>query len=420
MSTITYLRESRAAERQDEISAYCDELFTIFARSDQRRWGEVYLRGLLSTPGRKTPGAISEQVLGRRTPQPIQQFVNQSTWSARTLRQRLTEQMCAVAPPRAWALDEVVFPKNGNRSVGVARQFAPTQGRVMNCQLALATSLVHAEGSLPVNWRLLMPRSWDGDEELRDAAHVPAHEQSRPRWRYALDSLDEMLGGWDVPVAPVLADWRFEPDARQLLAGLEDRDLHYLVEVGPQTMLPVRPAALRAAPPAGASPVASVADGLGRHLDRAVLNWRHHHGARSSRSQFLVAQLGRCAAVHPRQPARPRHLVLEWPFGHARPRRYWVTDLSAQRLSETIALAELRHHSAHGCDRLHQDYGLGDFEGRSFPGWHHHVTLVSAARGFHALQQLQSDQGGNRWTGRKSTTTSSSAQEAPAASSPGA
>ncbi|WP_327067514.1 IS701 family transposase [Kitasatospora sp. NBC_01250] len=390
MSTISHRRESFAGERQDEISEFCQGLFAPFARSDQRRWGEVYLRGLLHADGRKTPANISEHVLGRRAVQPIQQFVNQSTWSFESVRRHLAERVCAVTPPEAWAFDEVVFPKNGDRSAGVGRQFVASEGRMMNCQLALAASLVHKAGSLPVNWHLMLPRHWDRDHELRGQAHIPEEERHRPRWSYVLESVDEILHEWNVPIAPILADWSFEHEVEPLLLGLEERGLGYLVEIAASAQLPVR----RLGGPAGSyrRPAADLARDLGEHGERAVLAWQDRPENRSRHSQFMVGRLpaGHHPKLHGAGPRGARHLVVEWPFGRPQPRTYWVTNLPASRLAETVALAELRHKASHGCEKL-QAFGLGDFEGRSFRGWHHHVTLASAALGYHALRELCQD-----------------------------
>ncbi|WP_232247545.1 IS701 family transposase [Kitasatospora azatica] len=383
MTKISDLREPLAGDRQDGISDYCRDLFSCFARSDQRRWGEVYLRGLLHAPGRRTPANISEKVLGRRVVQPIQQFVNQSTWEYDNVRRYLAERASTLKAPEAWAFDEVVFPKNGTRSAGVGRQFVGSAGRVMNCQLGLATSMVHGGHGLPVNWHLILPRHWDDDHELRSRAHVPSHERHRPRWSYVLESLDEILE-WDVPDAPVLANWSYEPQVEPLLLGLEERGFGYVVEVGPTTLLPVGGAPRR--PAARRIPAVEVVQGMRGWSERAVLARPDGPEGQTRHSQFMIGALG---AMQPGMRSATRHLVVEWPFGRPQPRSYWMTNLPADRLADTVALAELRHQVGRSHEKLHEDYGLSDFEGRSFRGWHHHVTLASAALGFHRLQELE-------------------------------
>nr|BFD81243.1 hypothetical protein StreXyl84_06440 [Streptomyces sp. Xyl84] len=369
--------------------AYCGDLFRELARSDQRRWGEVYLRGLLSVPGRKTPTRISEHVLGRPAVQQLQQFVHQSPWECGPVRRQTALRLAGAFPVEAWSVDEVVFVKNGDRSVGVARQYVPSQERTVNCQLACAVSLVGAGGGLPVNWRLLLPPHWDRDEELRRAAHLPAHEQSRPRWHYVLEAVDEMTEEWLLDPRPVLADWRHESETDPLLCGLEARGLGYLVQVSPRTAVTMpRP---HSALPAVRGTVADLAAHVARRTERTPVSWQDPVTERRHRSQYLSTPAllcarpvaGRAATAH--RPT-PRHLVADWPFGRPEPRAYWLTNLPARRLAEALPLAQLRSLAGAGLQRLHEDFGLGDFEGRSFRGWHHHVTLASAALGFAALR----------------------------------
>src|SRR6266498_3104451 len=124
----------------DEISEFCRRHLSSLPRSDQRRWGEVYVRGLISVPGRKSIKRICDHVVGWRADQSLQQFINQSPWRWEPVRCALAHAVSVVVRPRAWVVTEVVFPKHGSSSVGVARQFAPSAGRVLNCQLGLAVS----------------------------------------------------------------------------------------------------------------------------------------------------------------------------------------------------------------------------------------------------------------------------------------
>lgn len=369
--------------------SYCGDLFRELARSDQRRWGEVYLRGLLSVPGRKTPTRISAHVLGRPAVQQLQQFVHQSPWECGPVRRQTALRLARAFTTDAWSVDEVVFVKNGDRSVGVARQYAPSQERTVNCQLACAISLVGAGGGLPVNWRLLLPARWDRDEQLRRAAHLPAHEQSRPRWQSVIEAIDEMTEEWLLDPRPILADWRHESEADPLLCALEARGLGYLVQVPARTAVTMpRP---HSALPSVRGTVTDLAAHVARRTERTPVSWHDRVGERRIRSQFLSTPAllcappaaGRATAAH--RPT-PRYLVADWPFGRPEPRAYWLTNLPARRLAEALPLAHLRSLAGAGLRRLHEDFGLGDFEGRSFRGWHHHVTLASAALGYAALR----------------------------------
>lgn len=361
------------------------------------------MRGLLDADGRKTPARISEHVLGCDAAQPLQQFVSQSPWECADVRRRLAERMSTSSVPDAWVIDEVVFPKNGSRSAGVARQFVPTKGRTANCQLALAFSLVTERASVPVNWRLLMPPHWDDDQQLRGAARVPDGERSQPRWRHVLDGLDEMAGDWDLAPAPVIADWRHEPEVTSLLDGLEARGFGYLVEVAAGARLgaasaPIGTAASRIAVSrigTAAAPVtcADLVHGGARRSARVTLSWLEGLEGRTRRSEFLVVQVParpeRIAARTGLHPRRPRQLLIEWPADRPQPQTHWITNLGSHRLPDLVRTAKLRWRSQYDLGRIRDEHGLADFEGRTFRGWHHHVTLASAAYGFQALEHEQ-------------------------------
>lgn len=375
------------AEATDALGAYCRRLFSSFARSDQRRWGEVYLRGLLTTPGRKTLAAIAELASGSRAVQPLQQFLNQSPWDCAGVRATLGLMAAETMRPLAWAVDETVFPKNGQHSVGVARQFVPGIGRTINCQLGLTVSMIGDRAAVPVNWRLLLPKCWDHDEQLRGKAHLPEWASHRPRWQHVLDALDELIEEWHLPAAPVLVDCTADPDIEPLLSGLEARGLGYIVDVVAGTA--VRQAAGRVSEGAQRSlTAAQCVQASMRKADRVTICWSEGPDRAPRHSQFVavpVPGLGPVASGHAALRAnglRPRLAIAEWPVGRVQARRYWITNLAGRTTAQIVTLAKLRSRSGPMIGGLHAGLGLGDFEGRSFRGWHHHVTLVSAASHF--------------------------------------
>ena len=82
-------------------------------------------------------------------------------------------------------------------------------------------------------------------------------------------------------------------------------------------------------------------------------------------------------------------LVCEWPDGEAEPSKYWLSNLPAETsLERLVSLAMLRWRIEHDYRELKDALGLDHFEGRSYQGWHHHVTLVSLAHGFLTLERL--------------------------------
>jgi SRSO17 transposase len=351
------------ARGYESLTDFCNEMLLDLPRSDQRRWGEIYLKGLVSLHGRKSVRRISEEIAGGGADQGIQQFVNQSPWDWVPVRRNLVTYAASLLQPRAWVVEEAVTPKNGASSVGVARQYAPSLGRTLNCQIGLGLFLAGDAGAVPVNWRLLLPATWDHDVVRRARTHLPPGEVHRPRWRHLLDMVDEMVAGWGADPMPVVVDARHESTVDSLVTGLEERELPYLVSVAPGAPVltdePVNPAGR-----AG-----------------TALIWRDgtHQG---TASRFFLQQLrGR---PRPGGPARGRSraLLTEWLAGRPRPTGAWLTNLTTARPAQLIGLTRIRHHTRQEMSRLYDEFGLNHFEGRSYRGWQHHVTLVSLAHAF--------------------------------------
>jgi hypothetical protein len=95
------------------------------------------------------------------------------------------------------------------------------------------------------------------------------------------------------------------------------------------------------------------------------------------------------AGVHSTLP--PRQLLVEWPLGKPQPRGYWITNITDRSLADLVALAKLRQSVKSHLETFANRFGLRDYEGRTFAGWHHHVTLASAAYVYDILGAEQGD-----------------------------
>ena len=380
--------------------AFAAEVFEPLARADQRRWGECYLRGLMLDGKRK-----SIQPMAARLPdgneQALQQFVSQSPWDWRPVRQRLATLMTAAVDPDAWIVDDTGFPKFGNASVGVARQYSGTLGKVANCQVGVSIHGATDQASCPIDWRLFLPQSWDADAARRRAAHVPEAVGHRPKWQLVLDMVDE-LGGWGLVPPVVVADAGYG-ESGELRLGLEARGLAYVVQVKATTSAYPEAVAQEVAPYPGRgcrprpryrtkrSSLAKLVMAAGPSAAKTVA-WREGTRGRL-RSRFVVLRV-RPAGVKLRRAAAGgelpvRWLLAEWPADRPEPIKYWLASLPEDTpLVELVRLAKLRWRVEHDYRELKDGLGLDHFEGRSFGGWHHHVTLVSAAHAFVTLQRL--------------------------------
>jgi SRSO17 transposase len=368
----------------DDATVHARHLLSSLPRCDQRRWAEVFIRGLMTVPGRKTIKKISGYVAEGGAEQCLQQFVNQSTWRWDTVRRDLALRLASQHEPRAWVIQDVVLAKNGNNSVGVARQFAHPVGRVLNCQLGLAVFMAGHGWSCPVNWRLMLPLSWDEDKDRRRKAHLPDDEHCLPRGQHMLDIIDEMTTEWELRPSTIVADARNEQQLDPLLRGMEERRLPYAIQVAPsQSALTVRS-------PGGTPQAMSFGQIITESVARntaAVNVWQLPVG-RQGRIQLIAARLPAHAwppSGGQRRPAGPRYVAAEWSPARRSPRATWVTSLDPAQLAGLLEGIALLDQTAADLNELYDGLGLGHFEGRSFTGWHHYVTLVSIA---HACRQL--------------------------------
>jgi SRSO17 transposase len=402
MAAMAGLSAKRLGKVGGRLEAFADEMFDgAIGRSEQRKWGGVYLRGLMLEGRRK-----SIEPMAARLPdgdeQCLQQFVNQSPWDERVVRANVAERMIEEIDPDAWIVDDTGFVKKGRCSVGVARQYSGTLGRVDNCQVGVSVSAATDAASCPVNWRIFLPEEWDQDAARRAKAHVPDVVRHTEKWRLALEMIDE-LGDWGLAPKVVCADAGYG-EITAFRTGLDEREIDYIVQVRAGTSaysLDVEPelpawkgrgrpplARYRAAP----SSLRDLVLGAGEQAATEA-TWRH--GSRGPMSSRFLALRVRPANVELRRAAANagaelavRWLLAEWPVGADAPTDYWLSSLPADTaLSELVRLAKLRWRIEHDYRELKDALGLDHFEGRSYRGWHHHVTLVSVAHAFLTLER---------------------------------
>jgi SRSO17 transposase len=402
--TPTQLRRIRG-----RLVGFAEDLFASIPRKDQRRWGQTYLRGLLLDGKRKSIQPMAARLAGgdpgadaAALEQALQQFVNQSPWDPVPVRRRLAQRMTAAIGPAAWVIDDTGLPKFGRWSVGVAPQYCGALGKVANCQVGVSVHATTDQASCPLDWRLFLPQEWDDDAERRRKAHVPDEQRHRPKWQLALDMLDE-LAGWDLQAPVLLADAAYG-EVNEFRLGLEQRELAYVVQVPgaisayPEHVQPeTLPYAGRGQPskPRYRQPRASVTQlvvAAGEGAARTV-TWREGADGEPLASRFVALRV-RPAGRQLRRLARGgelpvRWLLAEWPAGEPTPVKYWLASLPAEvALARLVGLAKLRWRVEHDYRELKDALGLDHFEGRSWPGWQHHVTLVSVAHGFVTLERL--------------------------------
>jgi SRSO17 transposase len=149
----------------DRLEEVLPELLRNVGRPERRRHGALYVQGLLLDRERKSIKPLAQRVPGGNV-QALQQFVGQSPWAWEAVRRLLAQQMEEeLLPAAAWVVDDTGYPKQGYESVGAARQYSGTLGKVENCQVAMAVHFATEEESMPLDWALYLPEAWVEDRE---------------------------------------------------------------------------------------------------------------------------------------------------------------------------------------------------------------------------------------------------------------
>jgi hypothetical protein len=412
----------------------------------------MYVRGLLLSAGRKSMrniAATADQPAfydnPHRSPHPhrnvqqnLQQFVSKSTWDWTAVRQRLARILCHQLKATAWVLSPLVIPKAGSNTAGVDTVFVSHLGRRVSCQQALGIWFVRPEASCPMDWRLVLPASWTEDPFRRRRAAIPADVKNAPAWELGLDALITMINDWGLPMRPVIMDVR-EADAAVIIAELQRLQVAFIVRVDRMTRF-VRTRHSDGRNDAhtgrhigghsggcddarrGAEEQYS-ADALAGVLKdrRQVVRWpdaerdahqsvlaaavrvglpttaeaagaRNGEAARAREGEAAGARDGGLAVapVGLDVPPGRRELVLvaEWRDPVRGKPGFWVSNITGTSVPTLLRFADLTRRVHRDQEEISRRIGLYDFEGRSFSGWHRHVTLVSAAHAYITLNRL--------------------------------
>ncbi|MFF8412510.1 IS701 family transposase [Streptomyces omiyaensis] len=357
-------RDLPAAVAEETVAEIVSRTFTSIPRSDQRRWGEMYMRGLLSVEGKKTMRALAAGA-GGGVEQSLYQFITKSPWHTAPVRRELARLLQRTAP-RAWVVQPLVIEKVGRHSVGVERQWVSQIGKFVNCQRAMGVWLTSDRASCPVDWRLALPDSWAGEPGLRRRASIPEDVGSCPPEQCAIDAVARMAEEWQLPGRPVVMDLR-ESDAIRVCSELLRRRTPFVVRVDP--------AVLRRG-----------SGDLLRALSRRCLpvEW-YDHTAEALRATSVGTTPVRLPVpqVQGGDGADRADLVLlgAWTHPNRRtPGEYWLSNLTRTRVGTLYRTAALARKAERDMAEIADPLGLRDFEGRSFRGWHHHMTMVSLAQ----------------------------------------
>ncbi|MFI1681262.1 IS701 family transposase [Streptomyces sp. NPDC020607] len=396
---MTELQDQRLPEliADGSITSYAETVFGHLRRADQRRWAAAYVLGLLTTPGRKSVRRLAAQLhAGPTAAQSLHQFANASPWEWNPARHellRLAEHRTRV---RAWTVGVAVLPKRGSHSCGVHQRFERATGRTVNCQMGIGLFLSSDTAHIPVDWRLRLPKEWDEDEELRARTRIPDTVRHCSPTEHVLHLVDSLTPHTGREPVPVVADTSHHPTSGAYLATeLTARGRHSVIAV--PHGLRVVPEGQRAAAPGAPDGVLTAGRILQLLSPKGAVSAAVDFRDGTPRADRLVSALVRLPGRRGVSPAVYRVFARRRP-GSPGVGRIWLTSLVGPRLHDLLPLVQAQSGTAAALADLTENYGLRDFEGRSFPGWHHHMTLASAA---YAYRRLVAEDAADRWQQRR-------------------
>ena len=174
---------------RSDLTSFLDEVAGTLGHPRRRRWCDAYLRGILLDGHRKSvePMAARLQAIEQGEEdyeQALQQFLNQSPWDEQELLDGLHPWIGRRFGPEGFLIiDDTGFPKQGEHSVGVARQYTGTLGKVASCQVAVTLQFATATHVVALDARLYLPEAWTGDRERLTGAGVPNAVDYQPKWQ---------------------------------------------------------------------------------------------------------------------------------------------------------------------------------------------------------------------------------------------
>jgi len=396
-------RLSAPGPQEDRFAAYIEGLASAAGHEDRRTPLKNYCKGLLLDGQRKS----IEPMAARLAPESVQSMrqslhhlVTKAPWSDEAVLEQVRNEvlpaMQEYGPVVAWIVDDTGFPKKGKHSVGVTRQYCGQVGKQDNCRVAVSLSVATWNASLPIAYRLYLPKEWTEDSQRREKAEVPEEIEFQTKPEIALEQIRAMVEA-EVARGVVLADAAYGINT-EFRDGLSALGLQYVMgvqssmtvwEPGKQP-LPAKPRKKMGRPPrllqrsADHQPVSvkQLATSLPTSAFKEI-TWREGTD-RKLQSRFAAVRVRPAHRDYEKaEPHAEEWLLIEWPRGEAEPTKYWISTLPATtKLKALVKMAKHRWVIERDYQELKQELGLGHFEGRNWRGFHHHATLCIAAYGF--------------------------------------
>jgi SRSO17 transposase len=372
------------------LTRWLDQFKDCFGHRAQRVSLRQYVDGLIGDSARKSMAAMLARVTEPSSYQAFQHFVTDAPWDADLVWRRLRE----VLPIRQGVLvfDETSFPKQGTHSVGVARQYCGALGKVANCQVAVTAALWADQQAWPLGALLYLPEAWTTDADRRQTARIPASARFTEKWRLAL-TLWRRVRASGFTITAVAADAEYG-DNSIFRATLHRANVPYAVGISPTLTVFRGTPRLRVDrtqpaprnrrggwPDQEPTSVRTLSAALPSRAWRRV-SWRNGSNPPWS-ARFVAVRVTPATDWRRRRLAPEVWLLCEQGDGPTGRRKHYLVSLPATAsLRQIVHLAHQRWAIEQHYQDLKSELGFDHFEGRTYPGWQHHVVLSALAYSF--------------------------------------
>jgi SRSO17 transposase len=363
------------------LESYFERLGEVLGNEERRASFATYATGILSDAERKSveplaARACADPECADAEHQRLLHFLVNTKWSDPGVRKAASRFALSAMTERedveAWIVDDTGFLKQGTHSVGVQRQYTGSAGKVTNCQLGVSLTVATRSEQVPVDFDLYLPKSWTSNRRRRKEAQIPAKVHFATKPELALQMIRRALDA-KLPRGVVLADCAYG-GAAEFRAELRRLELDYAVAVNPTTK--VRLVGRDGVCRGKAHRLKTLAVQLLK--EGAFRRCTFRQGTRRDLSALFARvriQVG---------DDEPVTLLIEWRDREPEPANYffiWMAKIPPAT-KQLVRLVMQRWRTERAYQDLKGELGLDHYEGRRYPGWHHHISVVLACYAF--------------------------------------
>jgi SRSO17 transposase len=386
------------ADAKRRLGEYFGEVGVALSNKCRRASFAMYAMGLLGSAERKSAEPIAATASADpATCEPMHhrllRFLRDSPWSDRDVRRiaarHALDAMTAEEPIRTWIVDDTGFLKQGTHSVGVHRQYTGTSGKVCNCQVAVSLSVATRSAHVPIDFALYLPEGWTADPARREECKIPDDVVFKTKHDLALDLIVRAVED-KVPGDIMLCDSAYgcSNNFRETVRVLGFDYAMGILSTTPLVRLDADEQC-RGAP----TTARTIAQELGPKAFRKV-TWRE--GSRPGPRGKLRSRFAFCRVKvahddgHSVDQHEPLWLMMEWPQDEKAPSKFALTTLRrTMSKKQIVRIFKERYRTECVYEEMKGELGLDHFEGRSFPGWHHHVSVALCCYAFVIAERMR-------------------------------